>query len=71
MEIRASVFVGASVDGFIARANHELDFLPGRSSAAQARARGVPLDTYLQVVIEQDVSPGRHQHSVALRGAIQ
>lgn len=28
MEIRAPVFVGASVDGFIARANHELDFLP-------------------------------------------
>jgi dihydrofolate reductase len=25
---RASVFVGASVDGFIARANHDLDFLP-------------------------------------------
>ncbi len=26
--IRASVFVGTSVDGFIARANHALDFLP-------------------------------------------
>jgi dihydrofolate reductase len=25
---RASVFVGTSVDGFIARTNHELDFLP-------------------------------------------
>jgi dihydrofolate reductase len=26
--ITASVFVGTSVDGFIARSNHELDFLP-------------------------------------------
>jgi dihydrofolate reductase len=26
--MRASVFVGTSVDGFIARSNHELDFLP-------------------------------------------
>ena len=25
---RASVFIGATVDGFIARANHDLDFLP-------------------------------------------
>lgn len=25
---KASVFIGATVDGFIARANHELDFLP-------------------------------------------
>jgi dihydrofolate reductase len=28
MALRASVFVGTSVDGFIARANHNLDFLP-------------------------------------------
>jgi dihydrofolate reductase len=26
--MKTTVFVGASVDGFIARANHELDFLP-------------------------------------------
>ena len=28
MKPRASVFIGASVDGFIARLNHDLDFLP-------------------------------------------
>lgn len=28
MRPRASVFVGTSIDGFIARANHDLDFLP-------------------------------------------
>lgn len=28
MRPRASVFVGTSIDGFIARANHDLDFVP-------------------------------------------
>ena len=28
MRLRASVFIGATVDGFIARLNHDLDFLP-------------------------------------------